>query len=107
MQQLRVLCWPGAGSRLAGTQHQAAAFDCLALPPYIDARLFACLRCQHSLPACSVLWGAFWHPFNVILLLLAATSVVTRDAATAAIMLTMVALSTALRFWQARELACR
>ena len=69
----------------------------------------ACLRCLPSLPAlsaCSVLWGAFWHPFNVILLLLAATSVLTREAATATIMLTMVALSTALRFWQARELAC-
>ncbi|PSC67133.1 magnesium-translocating P-type ATPase, partial [Micractinium conductrix] len=47
-----------------------------------------------------VLWSAFAHPFNAILLLLAGTAVPTQDAATAVIMLTMVSASTALRFWQ-------
>jgi hypothetical protein len=49
-----------------------------------------------------VLWSALWHPFNAILLALAATAVATSDAATAAIMAVMVTASTALRFWQAR-----
>lgn len=48
-----------------------------------------------------MLWSSFWHPFNAILLALAATSTLTGDAATAAIMLAMVACSTGLHFWQA------
>ncbi|KAL4451583.1 hypothetical protein ABPG75_007245 [Micractinium tetrahymenae] len=48
----------------------------------------------------SVLWHAFWHPFNAILLLLAGVSFLTADLAAAAIMLVMVTASTALRFWQ-------
>lgn len=52
-----------------------------------------------------MLWSALAHPFNWILLALAATSLLTRDHATAIVMLVMVAASTALRFWQVQERA--
>ncbi|KAL4428800.1 hypothetical protein ABPG77_005238 [Micractinium sp. CCAP 211/92] len=48
----------------------------------------------------SVLWHSLWHPFNVILLLLAGVSLITADLAAATIMTVMVAASKALRFGQ-------
>ncbi len=47
-----------------------------------------------------ILWNAFFHPFNMILLVLAAISGATSDMSTLSIMVAMVVLSVGLRFWQ-------
>ena len=47
-----------------------------------------------------VLWGAVKHPFNGVLAVLAIVSLLTGDVKAAAVMLSMVALSVGLRFWQ-------
>ncbi|CAM6092107.1 unnamed protein product [Calypogeia fissa] len=47
-----------------------------------------------------ILWDAFWHPFNMILIVLAIISGATGDIPTLSIMLVMVLLSVGLRFWQ-------
>ncbi|CAM6030359.1 unnamed protein product [Sphagnum balticum] len=47
-----------------------------------------------------ILWNAFFHPFNMILLVLAAISGATSDTSTLSIMVVMVVLSVGLRFWQ-------
>ena len=47
-----------------------------------------------------LLASSLLHPFNLILCFLAAIAALTADWATAAIMLTMVLISTGLRFWQ-------
>lgn len=52
-------------------------------------------------PWWALLFEAAVHPFQLILLGLAATAAFTANCATAAIMLLMVSVSTALRFWQA------
>ncbi|KAJ7564136.1 hypothetical protein O6H91_02G004100 [Diphasiastrum complanatum] len=47
-----------------------------------------------------ILWNAFWHPFNVILLVLATISGATSDIATVIVMCLMVVLSVGVRFYQ-------
>ncbi len=47
-----------------------------------------------------VLWGAMKHPFNGVLAALAVVSLVTGDLKAAIVMLSMIALSVGLRFWQ-------
>lgn len=47
-----------------------------------------------------VLWAALKHPFNAVLGVLAVISFVTGDLKAAVVMLTMIALSVGLRFWQ-------
>lgn len=49
----------------------------------------------------ALLFEAVVHPFQLILLGLAATAALTADWPTAVILLVMVSVSTALRFWQA------
>lgn len=51
----------------------------------------------------AMLWRAANNPFNGVLTLLGIVSVVTRDFQAGIIMVVMVALSTALRFWQERK----
>lgn len=46
------------------------------------------------------LWDAFKHPFNAILAVLAGISWVTGDPKAVGVMLSMIALSVGLRFWQ-------
>jgi Mg2+-importing ATPase len=54
-----------------------------------------------------LLWNAFFHPFNIILLVLATISAATSDISTLTIMVTMVVISVGLRFWQVHdELTC-
>ncbi|KAJ7565807.1 hypothetical protein O6H91_02G076200 [Diphasiastrum complanatum] len=47
-----------------------------------------------------ILWNAFWHPFNIILLVLATISGATSDKATLIVMCLMVVLSVGVRFYQ-------
>ncbi|KAF9324066.1 hypothetical protein BG006_000901 [Podila minutissima] len=48
-----------------------------------------------------ILFGALIHPFNILLVILAVTSLISEDdVAGATIMFTMVAISALLRFWQ-------
>ncbi|CAM6058207.1 unnamed protein product [Sphagnum tenellum] len=47
-----------------------------------------------------IMWNAFFHPFNMILLVLAAISGASSDMSTLSIMVAMVVLSVGLRFWQ-------
>lgn len=47
-----------------------------------------------------VLWGATRHPFNGVLSVLAIVSFATGDLKAAVVMLSMIALSVGLRFWQ-------
>ncbi len=47
-----------------------------------------------------VLWGALKHPFNAVLAVLAAVSFMTGDLKATIVMLSMIALSVGLRFWQ-------
>ncbi|OVA20887.1 Cation-transporting P-type ATPase [Macleaya cordata] len=56
---------------------------------------------SHSFPSwMQLLWNAFFHPFNIILIVLAALSFMTRDYPNGCIMLTLVSVSVALRFFQ-------
>lgn len=48
----------------------------------------------------AVLWGAARHPFNGVLLALAAVSLATGDIKATVVMVSMVVLSVGLRFWQ-------
>ena len=50
-----------------------------------------------------VLWGAVKHPFNGVLAALAAVSLATGDFKAGIVMLSMIALSAGLRFWQERK----
>ncbi|KAF9976630.1 hypothetical protein BGZ73_008169 [Actinomortierella ambigua] len=47
-----------------------------------------------------LLFHAFIHPFNILLLILGTASILTDDVKGCAVMYTMVAISTTLRFWQ-------
>ncbi|MGC8989576.1 MAG: magnesium-translocating P-type ATPase [Verrucomicrobiia bacterium] len=47
-----------------------------------------------------VLWSALKHPFNAVLGILAVISLATGDLKAAVVMVTMIALSVGLRFWQ-------
>jgi Mg2+-importing ATPase len=47
-----------------------------------------------------VLWGALKHPFNAVLAVLAVVSFATGDLKATIVMLSMIALSVGLRFWQ-------
>lgn len=47
-----------------------------------------------------ILWNAAWHPFNLILLVLAIISATTSDMATFSLMCAMIVLSVGLRFQQ-------
>ncbi len=47
-----------------------------------------------------LLWGSFKHPFNAVLAVLAGVSFSTGDLKAGIVMLSMVALSVGLRFWQ-------
>ncbi|KAJ7547024.1 hypothetical protein O6H91_08G065400 [Diphasiastrum complanatum] len=58
------------------------------------------LSCKRASPWYSLLWNAFWHPFNVILLVLGAISAATGDKGTLFVMCLMVALSVGVRFYQ-------
>ncbi|KAJ7561477.1 hypothetical protein O6H91_03G030100 [Diphasiastrum complanatum] len=48
----------------------------------------------------NILWNAFWHPFNIILLVLATISGATSDRSTLFVMCLMVVLSVGVRFYQ-------
>ncbi|MCL7029397.1 hypothetical protein MKW94_002505 [Papaver nudicaule] len=55
---------------------------------------------SHSFPSwVQLLWNAFFHPFNIILIVLATLSFASRDCANGFIMFTLVFLSVALRFY--------
>eukprot|EP01018_Ginkgo_biloba_P028724 Gb_14318 [translate_table: standard] len=51
-------------------------------------------------PWWELFWNAFWHPFNVILLVLSALCFVANDKANGSVMLVMVIISVSLRFYQ-------
>lgn len=55
---------------------------------------------EKPLPWWSHLWHCYTNPFNLLLTLLAIISYVTHDISGAMVILTMVLLSTFLRFWQ-------
>ncbi|KAI3997444.1 hypothetical protein MKX01_008051 [Papaver californicum] len=55
---------------------------------------------SHSFPSwMQLLWNAFFHPFNIILIVLATLSFASRDCSNGFIMLTLVFSSVALRFY--------
>lgn len=58
------------------------------------------LRSQKPPPWWTVLWGAARHPFNGVLGVLAVVSFATGDLKATIVMLSMIALSVGLRFWQ-------
>ncbi|KAK2970890.1 hypothetical protein RJ640_029692 [Escallonia rubra] len=56
---------------------------------------------QHSFPSWGhLLWNAFFHPFNIILIFLSAISYITSDNPNGCIMLVLVFISVSLRFYQ-------
>jgi magnesium-transporting ATPase (P-type) len=58
------------------------------------------LSYKSASPWWKILWDAFWHPFNMILIVLAVISGATQDISTLTIMLVMVIISVGLRFQQ-------
>lgn len=58
------------------------------------------LSYKSAAPWWLILWNAFFHPFNIILLALATISGITGDMSTLSIMIAMVVISVTLRFWQ-------
>ena len=51
-------------------------------------------------PWWELFWNAFWHPFNIILFVLAAFCFVADDRANGSIMVVMVIMSVSIRFYQ-------
>lgn len=47
-----------------------------------------------------ILWNAFFHPFNIILIVLSVISYITSDSPNGCIMLVLVFISVSLRFYQ-------
>ncbi|KAK9284218.1 hypothetical protein L1049_023387 [Liquidambar formosana] len=56
---------------------------------------------EHTFPSWwHLLWNAFFHPFNIILIVLSALSYITSDSPNGCIMLILVFISVSLRFYQ-------
>ncbi|KAL6959439.1 hypothetical protein U1Q18_039590, partial [Sarracenia purpurea var. burkii] len=59
------------------------------------------LPLEYSFPSWwHLLWNAFFHPFNIILIVLSALSYIASDGSNGCIMLVLVFISVALRFYQ-------